>query len=88
MYSFLVSLSILRPAVLLLEFVVDVTKPAIMDFGDIRVDFPGAPISAMRNAIIMAVVYIILGVLLVLQILMKPGYRLRGECYSFSPNLS
>jgi len=73
-HSTLVSLSTLQPAVVLLQFARSLSTAKIKD---VRSPFdPSAVLSPLiRNAIIIAVVCIILGILSALRCLMKLGYR-------------
>jgi len=76
-YSFIVSLSTLQPAVALFKLTWALERPKIAWDGDTMFELP-APSFAMRNAIIIAVVYIVPGILSALQYLTKLVYRLRG----------
>jgi len=71
LYSFLLSLSPLQPAVALLQFTLTFREAKLMDIQSL-------PSAASSITIIMTIVYITLGILSVLQHLMKPEYRLRA----------
>ena len=83
-----VSLSPLQAAVALLQFTLTFREAESFKIMDIQSEPSAASSITIRNAIIMTIGYIILGILSVLQHSKKPGYRLRGEYFSFSPNLS
>ena len=86
MHSTLVSLSTLQPAVVLLQFAWSLSTAQIKD---IQSPFdPSTVLSPLiRNAIIIAVVCIILGILSALRCLTKPEYRPLGSFFSFLPYL-
>lgn len=88
MYDFLVSLSPLLSAVALLQFALNYRKAKYFKLDNTRIELSSASSDVIRNAVIIAVLNIILGMLLALQHLMKVVYRFRGEYFGFSPNLS
>jgi hypothetical protein len=81
-YCFLSSLSPLQPAVVLLQFALTFKEARSVILSDHLHEPSGASFIAIRNAIIIAVVCMILGILSALQHLTKPVYRLRGEYFS------